>query len=248
MLFYGVRLSLRGEDLHRVYGLFTRWASSLPRRRIQVLKIEESLPRRLVGLATLRADTAGSAAATAGQEPTGRDVLLPVVPRAEVEPLLPAFFPDLDPEPPDWRRVSPRAIRRGAGPGTLFCLLLAGGLFYLRRDLSTALAPLLAIPLFWLASALAYRYLGYAFSLRYLWTRRGALSRATHVVPIRNIQTIVVRQTPFDRVHRVASLLVDTAGQTYTGGGPQISNVPAEDALALARTLARQAARLRYRW
>ena len=248
MLFYGFRLSLRGEDLHRAYGLFTRRSSSLPRRRIQVLKIEESLPRRLAGLATLRADTAGSAAvAASGEGTSGRDVLLPVVPRAEVEPLLPAFFPQIDQEPSDWRRVSPRAIRRGAGPGTLLCLLLSGGLFLFRRD-AAALAPLALLPLIWYANVLAYRYLGYALGPGYLRTRRGVLGRALHIVPIRNVQAIVVHQSPFDRRHRVARLLIDTAGQTHTGGGPEIGNVPAEDALSLARTLAREAGRVRYRW
>ncbi|HEY8460851.1 MAG TPA: PH domain-containing protein, partial [Blastocatellia bacterium] len=48
--FYGFTLSLSGEDLHRRYGLLTQRSSSLPRRRIQVLKIEETFFRRLFGL------------------------------------------------------------------------------------------------------------------------------------------------------------------------------------------------------
>ncbi|MEK7832734.1 MAG: PH domain-containing protein [Acidobacteriota bacterium] len=37
VLFYGFKLSRRGDDLQRRYGLLTRRSSSLPRRRIQVL-------------------------------------------------------------------------------------------------------------------------------------------------------------------------------------------------------------------
>jgi membrane protein YdbS with pleckstrin-like domain len=66
-------------------------------------------------------------------------------------------------------------------------------------------------------------------------------------VPIRNAQVIVVEQTPFDRWNRVATLIVDTAGQAYTGGGPRIHNVPAAEAIDLARALARQAGALCYR-
>jgi membrane protein YdbS with pleckstrin-like domain len=74
------------------------------------------------------------------------------------------------------------------------------------------------------------------------------LSRATHIVPIRNAQTVVIRQTPFDRRHGVATLRVDTAGQAYTGGGPQIRNVPILEAEMVARTLVHRAAQTRYRW
>jgi hypothetical protein len=45
----------------------------------------------------------------------------------------------------------------------------------------------------------------------------------------------------------VATVLVDTAGQAYTGGGPYINNVPAREAIALARALAAKAALVRYR-
>ena len=58
VLFYGFRLTQRGADLRRRYGLLTRRASSLPRRRIQVLEVEEKFLRRLFGYATLRADAA----------------------------------------------------------------------------------------------------------------------------------------------------------------------------------------------
>ncbi|MGH9843730.1 MAG: PH domain-containing protein, partial [Blastocatellia bacterium] len=43
LLFYGFTFSRRGDDLRRRYGLLTRRSSNLPRRRIQVLEIEEKL-------------------------------------------------------------------------------------------------------------------------------------------------------------------------------------------------------------
>lgn len=246
VLFYGFTLSRGGEDLHRAYGLFTRRASRLPRRRIQLLQIEESTPRRLFGLATLRADTAGSAAEGSKG---GRDVLLPIVARAEVDALLPAFFPDVDAAPAahDWRRVSPRAIRRGTAKGVLACAALAALSFLFLRSLP-ALWPLLLIAPVYGLNVLDYRHLGYALSPGYFRTRRGTFRRDTHVVPVRSVQVVTLRQSPFDRRHGLALLRVDTAGQTYTGGGPQIGNLPWHEALALARDLARGAAQARFRW
>jgi putative membrane protein len=246
VLFHGFTLSRRGEDLHRSYGLLTRRSSSLPRRRIQLLQIQETWLRRLLGLATLRVDTAGS---VPGQEQgrEGRDVLLPVLPRSEVGPLLPILFPDLDAAAPPWNDVSRCAIRRGTLKGVVVLVLLTAINWGVQQQL-WALWPLFLLPAIYLINLLNYKHLGFALTERFFWTRRGWLSRNTHVVPVRNAQTIVLRQTPFDRRFGVVTLFVDTAGQTATGSGPQLRNVPFEHAEATARAVAVRAARTRYLW
>lgn len=245
LMFYGFTLARRGEDIHRSYGLFTRRSSSLPRRRIQVLKIEETILRRLFRLATLRVDTAGAKGHENEQQTGGRDMLLPIVPKGAVEGLLPNCFPDLE-EVADWRKVSRRAIRRGTAKGTFACLLFATALYIVQREW-LALWPLAFIPVVYGLNVLSYRHLGYVHGERYFRTRRGWLRRSTHIVPIRNAQVIVVRQTPFDRRLKVASVLVDTAGKAHTGGSPRIENVQQEEAVELARALAKQAAEMRFR-
>lgn len=248
ILFYGFTLTRRGGDLHRHYGLFTRRSSSLPSRRIQVLKIEERFLRRWQGLATLRADTAGGRSNHPSEDSKGgRDVLLPILEQGRIESVLPAIFPDLEPETGQWRQVSRRAIRRGVFKGTAVCLTLAAGLGLVEREW-WGWWPLTLIPLVYWLNVMSYRHLGYWLGLHYFRTRRGWLSRAGHVVPVRNIQSIILRQTPFDRRHGVFTLHVDTAGQAFTGGGPHIGNVPATEAIDLGWLLARQAAGLRFRW
>jgi putative membrane protein len=245
IMFYGFTLARSGEDLHRSYGLFTRRSSSLPRRRIQVLKVEETLFRRVFGLATLRADTAASAGPQQQQNTGGRDMLLPIVPRRELDALWPNFFPDLDPDS-EWRQVARVAIRRGTLKGSLVCLIGAAISYGIQREW-LALWPLVLIPAVYWLNVMSYRYLGYVRGERYFRTRRGWLRRSTHIVPIRNAQVVVVRETPFDRRLKVASVLVDTAGKANTGGPPRIENVKFEEAVELARSLARQAAETRFR-
>lgn len=247
VLFYGFALARSGEDLHRSYGLLTRRSSSLPRRRIQVLQVEESFLRRLFGLAALRADSAGSRPIHGEQGRGGRDVLLPIIRRADVDALLPAFFPDLEADPGEWRRVSRRAIRRGTIKRTVVLVFLSALGFWFQRDWS-GLWPMLFLPVVYGLNVMSYRRLGYLLGEHYFRTRRGWLNRSTHLVPIRKAQTIVIQQTPFDRRYGVATLAVDTAGQSTTGGGPQIHNVPWDEALMLGRTLARRAAATKYRW
>jgi putative membrane protein len=251
--FYGFTLSLSGEDLHRRYGLLTRRSSSLPRRRIQVLKIEEKLFRRLFGLATLRADTSGDHRDKEDDD-SGRDVLLPITRRGAVDPLLTIFFPDFDAGPTggaegaggvEWRRVSRLAVRRGAIKGAVVCALAAAILFFANWRIA-ALWPLALLPLVYFISVANYRNLGYTLSGRYFCARRGWAGRSTHVVPIDKIQAVEVRQSPLDRRLGLATLSVDTAGQAYTGGGPQINNLPIDEAREIAGALAHRASATRY--
>jgi putative membrane protein len=246
LLFYGFTFSRRGDDLQRSYGLFTQRASSLPRRRIQVLEIEEKFLRRLFGWATLRADTSGSHREDEDDN-DGRDVLIPLVRRSEVDRLLPIIFDGVNTESVEWRRVSRLAIRRGTIKGGFFCLITAVALFAYYGKLF-ALWPLALLPLVYLISLGSYRNLGYAMGELYLQTRRGWLGRSTHIVPINKIQAIEIHQTPIDRHLNLATLNVDTAGQAYTGGGPHISNLPLAQAQIIAAELAQKAAATRYKW
>ncbi|HEU4391490.1 MAG TPA: PH domain-containing protein, partial [Blastocatellia bacterium] len=215
ILFYAFTLSIVGEDLHRTYGMFTQRSSSLPRRRIQVLEIEEGFLRRLFGLATLRADTAGSR--VEGHERRGgRDVILPIVRLADVTRMLAHLLPDLPPATELWNKVSARSITRATVKGAVACALLSLVLLVERPGIGS-LWPVALIPLIYLASLVRYRTLGYKLGDRYFQTRRGWLSRSTHVVPIRNAQVIVIRQTLLDRWLGLSTLRVDTAGQAYTG-------------------------------
>ncbi len=246
VLFYGFTFSLRGEDLQRNYGLLTRRASSLPRRRIQVLEIEEKMLRRLFGWATLRADTSGSRRENEDDN-EGRDVLIPILRRREVDPLMPIFFRDFDQTQSEWRRVSKLAIRRGTIKGGAVCLIATIALGLYRQD-PGALSLLVLLPLIYLISLLRYRNLGYVMGERYFQTRRGWLGRSTHIVPVDKIQAVEIRQSPFDRRLGLATLSIDTAGQAYTGGGPEITNLPLGEAKQIAGRLAHQASITRYRW
>ncbi len=244
--FYGFTLSRNGEDLHRRYGLFTRRTSSLPRRRVQVLKIEEKMFRRLFGLATLRADTSGSHREDEDDD-TGRDVLLPIARRDEIDNVLRVFLPDFDADGAEWRRVSRLAIRRGMVKGAVLLAFITAITFLIQREL-IALWPLALLPLVYLINVKSYRHLGYAIGERYFRSRRGWIGRATHIVPINKIQAVEVYQSPLDRRLGLATLSVDTAGQAYTGGGPLISNLPIDEARSIAKLLAHQASVTRYRW
>ncbi|MGH9936449.1 MAG: PH domain-containing protein, partial [Blastocatellia bacterium] len=81
---------------------------------------------------------------------------------------------------------------------------------------------------------------------RSAWSCLKKRSRSTHIVPISKVQAVEIHQSPFDRRLGLATLNIDTAGQAYTGGGPQISNLPIDEAREIAGALAHRASAMRY--
>jgi putative membrane protein len=237
VVFHGYALSRAGEDLHRAHGLLTRRTSSLPRRRIQLVEVEEGLIRRVFGLAAVRADTAGNVAE--GARPAGRDVVLPIARREEADAVVRELLPDVSEGPPAFQRVSRLAIRRATVKAAIVLGLAAAAAAPISPGLAVALLAL--VPACWGTSVLAWRGTGLAYDGRVLHARRGWWRRSTHVVPVRNVQAVVVRQTPFDRRLGLATLVVDTAGQAFTGGGPRVANLPVEEARRIAWDVARRA-------
>lgn len=248
LLFHGFELSLRGEGLHRRYGLLTHRSTSLPRRRIQVLKIEQKMLRRFWGVAMLRVDTAGRQLEEEDGE-QGRDVLVPIMPVSRLSSLLHSVFPTLSfPSPEGWRPISRHAIWRGMIAEMLAVTLVTGLLFWKQGWLGILVLPLLTVPICWLISRAQYRGRGYAICGDFVHTRQGWLGRSVHVVPIDKIQDVEVVQGPFDRLFGLATIEIDTAGQIFTGGAPRIRFLPLGEALSLARQLSQRTAQTRYRW
>lgn len=251
LLFYRFSLNLKGEDLQRRYGLFTRRASSIPRKRIQLAKVEEPWLRRQFQLATMRVDTAGGGGQENENQNTGRDLLMPVIPRGEVDRILHTCFDDLQEEESEkgtaWNRVSRKAIQRGTIRGLLVCLLIAGLAFVLYNSWHGFWIFLLAPLIYWV-NRKNYEHLGYRLTQGYFRSCQGWLSRATYYVPIRNIQNVSLRQNPFDRRYGVMTLTVDTAGQNVRRGRPELRNLPETEAIRLASLLVHRAAATRFRW
>ncbi|HUF64020.1 MAG TPA: PH domain-containing protein [Verrucomicrobiales bacterium] len=242
--FYRFRLARSEDLLHREFGFFTRHSSSIPRRRIQLLRIEEPLLRRLFRRAAVHADTAADRSSEEQNE-QGRGILAPILPAAAATALAGHVFPGVAAgDPREWRRVSPKAVGRSVRVSLVLVTLLTAALWGWIGPRAFALAAL--IPLAWFLARKSYQHTGYCSAGAFFHIRRGWLNRNTHIIPLRNIQGAAMRQSPFDRRLGLATLVIDTAGQSFTGGAPSLANLPRETAALLATQLAREAARRRY--
>jgi putative membrane protein len=212
---YGFTLSLRGDDLVVRRGLLERREAVVPRARVQVVRLDESLLRRALGLGTLRVFSAGRA----GREDRQADrVAVPVLPRSRYAEVIgqvmqgAAGVPELRRPPPRARRrqVSRRLLRTAPFALALAALPVAFG----RPALTPAALTLFVLPLALAAllGLLAWRGLGHAVRADgLLYARYGALIRSTVIVPLAKAQSCRVRSTVFQRRAGLATTYVDVA-------------------------------------
>ena len=92
------------------------------------------------------------------------------------------------------------------------------------------------------------RSLGWALTESVVLFRSGWIWRAITVAPLAKIQVISLRESPFDRRHRMARVLVDTAGADSESHPVHIPYLDRSTAAGLAQSLAAHAARMAFRW
>jgi putative membrane protein len=232
------------EILTKSEGLLTTRSSSLASDRVQALKIEETLLRRLLNLAEMWIDSAGDRNQVDDQKK--RESFVPVMSRDGAFQLVSEIMKELPDPEPEWKRISRKSIFRRSRIGWLVLTLilvqsaLAFGWF--------SLLWLPGYPLIFLYNLKRFHFTGYWHDLNYLIYRKGWLNRQTLYLPVKNIQNISLVQNPFDRRLELGSIAIDTAGQTNTGGGTVIRHLPIEDARKIQVQLAKTVASLRFDW
>ena len=200
----GYTLALVGDELHVRRGLLDRKEAALPLARVQAVRVAASLPRRLLGLVSLRMQSAGG-----GTDADDSRVGVPLLPVGQLDRVLALVLPGIRPLPPlhrPPRAALRRAVVRRVAPAAALAVVL-----------TLALPPwgaltLMAVPAAAVAGVAAYRGLGHALDEGVLIARSGAFIRHTVVVPLGRAQSGRVRSSPLQRRAGLATLLVDLAG------------------------------------
>lgn len=209
--FYEFKLDLADGELRRSHGLLSRFRTTSPLHRVQAIRIHQALLRRILGYATVAAETAGSPGGEAG----GSALLTPISKRTTAFDLAAVVLGPDRRSIESLESVSKLTIRRGffraivtlapAFGGASWYLSLSGGLAWV--------APLTLTPVVagWYAIA-RFRALGFGVTDDHIVTREGVLGRTWWSVPLGKVQTVAIRQSPFQRRLGLATISVDTAG------------------------------------
>lgn len=204
--YHDFTLEQRDGELRKRYGILQRREGNLPLERVQAVRIEETLLRRPLGLAAIKIESAGGGP---GAQRGGAEAFLPLARAADIDRLIAGVFPDLAYRSLVLSPVHPRAKRRLV-VRYLLRLTILTALAALVAGIDALLLLLLAPPAVALALA-QYRNRGYSLLPDFVVTRRGVLNRITWLIPIRKVQTVHLREDPFQRRLGLTTLVVDTA-------------------------------------
>lgn len=246
--FYNYRLQRVGADLRVSCGLFTRVSATVPRRRIQFISVQQSLLGRWCGIATVRIETAGSAAKENedAAQTVARRWFIPVMWESETQRVLTALAPQLDYQPAslEWVPTSPRTASRLTRLAILQALLASAVGFAVVRPWGAMLGVAL-LPIF---IYFAWRYaksLKFARTSCWMVYRSGLLIRKTSFTFFDKVQGVSVSQSPFDRRWAMATLLVDTAGAGPADHKIEVCYLPESIANQQLTDIAKSAAKTR---
>lgn len=236
MAFHGFVLTLREDSLLCRYGLFTTRQKTLPRARVQRVRVEQTWLRRLLGVAVVRADSAGTSRGTGEEAPGGLDVIVPLADLRRVEPLLPAALPQLGGLPERWERAPRRLVLRVFLKGALWVAVLA--LATAAAFGVWALLWLALLPAAWLVGRLAWGNLAWHLEAGHLLLRWGILGLYQAYVPTGKVQAVALLRGPVQRLLGLADLAV------FVAGGPptRLPDLALADARGLLGELSARAA------
>jgi putative membrane protein len=244
--YHGFTLEVDGGEMRKRYGLLTVHEASVPLRRVQAIRLEETFLRRWLGLASLMIETAGGSPGQRG----GAEAFVPIARREDVGRLVRGIFGDAQVDDADFQRVHPKAERRMRRRYLVFFLLAwapfwAARWFYVEPWGTMAPWMALLLPLPWLVARWQYANRGWALPPGYVMARGGVLNRVTWIVPDRKLQTLHVRDTPFQRRLGLSTLVVDTAAGGRQAAIIDMSQSTARRVLEELAVRARAAVRVR---
>lgn len=233
--FYGFRLHRVDDELRYERGLIQRYSGSIPLSKVQALVVDENVLMRRFGFASLSVETAGYAP---GSTPSrGSEAAIPLAPLNVLWDLA----TDIEPfDPPTVNRPPKRARRRYL---VRYSLVVAA-ITALGWALSSVvvqypwywlLALFLPVPL---AADRKWRHRGWALGDGYAFTRNGFWRRRTHVIPDFRVQTVIERQTVFQRRWSLGSVVVDTASSRgLTSNDATAADIDASEARTLRESI-----------
>lgn len=231
--FHGFTLTEQGRRLSAQRGLLTRLRANMPRSRIQAWSLREGLLHRWFGRQSLRVDSAS--VETANDQRSLRD-LAPVATPEKINALIQHLLPVGHWPMLAWRRLHHRAWRRQFTFPALLSLALAVAALFFHGPIGGV--TLLLLPLFLVRAIVWARHAGWSEEAGVIAVREGWLDKRWRFAEVRKIQSLVLVQSPIDRYHGMATLLMDTVGASPFDEPLRIRYLPAEEAMALRDQLA----------
>lgn len=204
VVYWGFTAERHGDRLVISRGLLQTRRSVVPLARIQAIRLEENLLRRAFGLASLRVVTAGYGRSSGDEHQTS--MLAPVATRERCASIAATVLDAGDLATFPLRPASRSALWLRLARAVTAAAVVAVASWAAARDarwLAIALPLALA---FLLLAVLSWHALAHGIRDDHVVVRWGALLRRTAVAKARNVQHVVLRRSPIQRLFGVASV------------------------------------------
>lgn len=190
-------------------GLFTKTEQSAQHQKIQLLEWKSNPIKRIFGISTLYLKQAASA--TLNRK---RTLVVPGCYLSQVEAVRDSYFSNFNKK--DFREysISPLVVGRivlylGVVPTLIF------GTIYLMKTW-WALLLLGWIPIVWFFARIYYQKWRYSISPRGVYLTKGFLGQQAAILRWYKVQSVTLKQSPFQRRKELATLEFSTAGGNLT--------------------------------
>jgi putative membrane protein len=238
-------LRLSGGELLISFGLLTRVKATIPLRRIQALTVREGPLHRLFGVCSVRADTAGGP--TDLEAARMREWLAPIIRRGELQAFIARVMPGADLDAVAWQPAHPRAFRRVILKPLLLALAASAALVW-ALGVRAAFPSALLVGAVFLNARLRVKHMGHSLDGGVFVCKSGWFWRHVRIAPVGKVQAVAMHESPFDRRHGMATLIVDTAGATTARNGVGVPYLPRATASALSMAIGGSAAQSPLSW
>ena len=208
--FFGYQMTRFQDAIRTEYGLTTRRKVEIPLSKVQLVRADEPLMRRLMGYGTLLIETAGLGVIE-GQVRQAEGVV-PMVEQPDLGRVAAVAVPhtDVDPWSTPLKPAHPRSLYRAIVAATIRAsFLLAIGLAYLD---DMAWIVFFFIPIAWLGAWLDWKKQGWLVTPTAVVSRRGFFNRRTFILSRDKLQSVHIVQGPFMRLHGLSRLVIRVAG------------------------------------
>ncbi len=220
--YYGFKLWLERDKMHKRHGLLTLSQGTIPLRRVQAMILRANLLMRRFKWIALEVQTMGLETSGRGHQVVAPLARLPVA-MGLANHIAPVTLPEY------FKPVSRLTIRRTI---VRFTFVLLGTVLTTAYFWQPALWGLLALPAIPVYAFQHYKNHGYALQDDTLYVRRGVFRHFVWMIPVSKFQVLYGESSIFQRRLGLETVYIDTAG----AGGlalPEIIDVPAEEATAL---------------
>lgn len=224
LTYWNFRLTRTAQEMRVRRGLLEQRFDTVPLRRLQAIRIEENVPRRLLGYAAVKADVAGKP----GGGSTGTDTLLPFGTSQQARELVEEILAEPGAAHVELTPMPVRAKRRRQ-VRALAATAVATAAAVAVWGLPGLAAGLVAVPAL-AAGHAAYRALGWARPDGLLIARAGWWTRRTAFVPEHRLQAAARTATVLQRWRGLATVELQIARSPGLWSGPRWIDLDSGDA------------------